>query len=104
MPDNYVSREEFENLKEKVDTLENEVNESKKLLQTIDKKIDIINEKIVNNDKVDELKLEAVEQKVEAVETRVNNLEENKKWIRNTIKTAIISIVIGAIVFVIKQM
>lgn len=93
----YVSREEFDNLKEEVKEIKKEMAESSKLLTSIDKKIDIINEKVANSDKVDELKLDAVEK-------RVNILEESQKWLRRTVMASAISIVLGAIVFVIKQM
>jgi hypothetical protein len=97
MSENYVTREEFENLKEKVVYLETEVTESKKLLQTIDKKIDIINEKIVTADKIEELKLAPIIKRIEKV-------EEGTKWLSRTVIGSIITVVIGAIVYVIKQM
>lgn len=97
MSENYVTREEFENLKEKVVYLETEVTESKKLLQTIDKKIDIINEKIVTADKIEELKLMPMIKRIEKV-------EEGTKWLSRTVIGSIITVVIGAIVYVIKQM
>lgn len=97
MSENYVTREEFESLKEKVVYLETEVTESKKLLQTIDKKIDIINEKIVTADKIEELKLAPIIKRIEKV-------EEGTKWLSRTVIGSIITVVIGAIVYVIKQM
>jgi len=95
--ENYVSREEFENLKEEVKEIKKEMVESSKLLQEIDKKIDVINEKIVLSDKTDDLRIIPLEK-------RVSNLEDNNKWMRNTILGSIITVVIGAIVYVIKQM
>ena len=48
MPENYVSREEFNNLKQEVQELKIEINENKGLLVQIDKKCDVIAERISN--------------------------------------------------------
>lgn len=42
MPENFVSREEFNGLKQEVQGLKIEMNENKGLLQQINKKIDVI--------------------------------------------------------------
>lgn len=97
MAEEYVSRTEFNQLKEDVEELKQEMSESSKLLTSIDKKIDVINEKIVTTDKVDDLKFKPLEK-------RVDTLEESQKWLRRTIVGAIITIVIGAIVYVVKMM
>lgn len=93
----FVSRAEFNQLKEEVNEIKQEMSESSKLLQAIDKKIDVINEKIVSSDKIDTLKFAPLEK-------RVDTLEESQKWLRRTIIGGIITIVIGAIVFVLKGM
>lgn len=85
MTEDYVSREEFENLKEKVIILEKELSESKKLLQNIDKKIDIINEKIITADKIDDLKFNPIEK-------RVKQLEDDQSWLWKTIIATIIGL------------
>lgn len=85
MTEDYVSREEFENLKEKVIILEKELSESKKLLQNIDKKIDIINEKIITADKIDDLKFNPIEK-------RVKQLEDDRSWLWKTIIATIIGL------------
>ena len=97
MSEEYVSRTEFEQLKKEVNEIKQEVAESSKLLQKIDKKIDIIDEKIVTADKIDDLKLTPLEK-------RVSILEDAQKWLRRTIYGGIITIIIGAIIFTIKQM
>ena len=101
MTEEYVNRKEFDSLKEEVKIIKKEFDEkmaeSSKLLQTIDKKIDVINEKIINSDEIDELKLDAVEK-------RVGILEESQKWLRRTIMASGISIIVGAIVWVVKSM
>ena len=87
MTEEYVSREEFENLKEKVVNLEDELNESKKLLQSIDKKIDVIHEKIITAEKIDELKLTPIG-------NRVKKLEDDQSWLWKTIIATIIGLAI----------
>lgn len=97
MSEEFVSRKEFEQLEDKVNKIEQEMAESSKLLQMIDKKLDVINEKIVTADKIDDLKLTPLEK-------RVSTLEDTQKWLRRTIFGGIITLVIGAIVFVVKMM
>ena len=75
---NYVSREEFVSLKEEVQSLKEEISEYKKLLIKIDKKCDVITEKIANGEKMDELKLQPLEK-------RVTKLEENHSWLSKTL-------------------
>lgn len=108
MTEEYVNRKEFDSLKEEVKIIKKEFDEkmaeSSKLLQTIDKKIDVINEKIINSDEIDELKLDAVEKRVDNVEKRMDTSEDSQKWLRRTIYASAITIVVGAIVFTIKQM
>lgn len=97
MSEEYVSKSEFNILKEEVNEIKQEMAESSKLLQAIDKKIDIIDAKIVTADKIDDLKLTPLEK-------RVDVLEESQKWLRRTIVGGVITIVIGAIVYVVKLM
>lgn len=97
MAEEYVGRAEFNQLKEEVNEIKQEMSESSKLLQAIDKKIDVIDAKIVTADKIDDLKLTPLEK-------RVDTLEESQKWLRRAIVGGIISIVIGAIVYVVKMM
>ena len=97
MSEEFVTRTEFNQLKSEVNEIKQEVAESSKLLQMIDKKLDIINEKIITADKIDDLKLTPLEK-------RVSTLEDTQKWLRRTIFGGIITIIIGAIVFVVKMM
>ena len=90
MAEDFVKREEFENLKKNVEKLEENLAASEKLLQTIDKKIDVINEKITNSDKIDELKYKPLE-------NRVDKLEESRSWLWKTVGATIIGIVIKLI-------
>ena len=93
----YVDRIEFNQLKEEVNDIKKEMAESQKLLLAIDKKIDIINEKIMTSDKVETLRLQPLEK-------RVDTLEDNQKWLRRTVIGAVLSIVGEAVVFVIQMM
>lgn len=103
MSDEPVSRAEFEQLKAEViaikkdqEEIKSGMTENSKLLQAIDKKIDVIDTKIVTADKIDDLKLTPLEKRVET-------LEESKKWLWRTVGASIITIVVGAIVFVLQM-
>ena len=78
MSEEYISRNEFNGLKQEVQELKEEVSEYKTLLMKIDKKIDVIGEKIANGEKIDELKLQPLEK-------RVTKLEENHSWLSKTV-------------------
>ena len=99
MSEDAVSRSEFNSLKEKVSTIEQERLEDIKLLQQIDKKTDVIYEKLMNSD-------EKYELKISPIEKRVSELEGNQKWLRRTLAGAIIGevlTIIGAVIlYVIK--
>lgn len=95
--EDYVSRTEFNSLKDEVKAIEQEMAESSKLLQAIDKKIDVIDAKIVTAKEIDDLKLTPLEK-------RVGILEDSEKWTRRTLFSSIVTIIVGAIVFVIKNM
>lgn len=97
MDKDYVDRNEFNQLKEEVNDIKKELAKSSQILNTIDKKIDVIDTKIVTADKIDDLKLTPLEKRVET-------LEESKKWLWRTFGATVISAVIAALVFVIKQM
>ena len=85
-----VSRIEFEALKEEVRTIKEEMSDNSRLLQAIDKKIDVINEKIITNDKIDDLKYAPIEK-------RVKKLEDGSEWLKRTLGATIIGIVIKII-------
>lgn len=78
MSENFVSRNEFNSLKQEVQELKTEMDENKKILVVIDKKIDVITEKIANGEKIDELKLQPIEK-------RITKLEENHSWLSKTL-------------------
>jgi hypothetical protein len=90
MEKEYVSREEFEHLKEIVMKQDEKINESEKLLQSIDKKIDVIAEKITSADKIDELKFKPME-------SRVSKVEANQDWLWKTVIGSILALAIKII-------
>ena len=94
MESDYVSRTEFNLLKQEVADIKKETEESQKLLRLIDKKIDVIDEKIVSSDKIETLKFAPLEK-------RVDNLEDSQKWLRRTILGSVIAMVFEAVGLVI---
>lgn len=91
MAEEFVSRNEFNNLKQEVQELKIEVNEYKGILTQIDKKIDVIGEKIANGEKIDELKIQPIEK-------RLQKLEDNQGWLWKLCASIIITGIIGAVV------
>lgn len=87
MSESFVSREEFNNLKQEVQSLKAEIDENKKLLIQIDKKCDVITERISNADKIDELTLKPMN-------TRIQKLEDTSVWLQRLLAGTIIGIVI----------
>ena len=65
--------------------------EYRSLLQQIDKKIDVIGEKINNGEKIDELKIQPIEK-------RLQKLEDNQGWLWKLCASIIITGIIGAII------
>lgn len=88
--ENYVNRVEFEALKDEVREIKEEMSVNSRLLQTIDKKIDVINEKIITSDKIEDLKYAPIEK-------RVKKLEDGSEWLKRTLGATIIGIVIKII-------
>ena len=95
MAEEFVSKIEFNALKEEVNKIKKETEESSKLLLEIDKKIDIINEKIVTADKIEELKFSPIEK-------RIRTLEDNQSWLWKTIIATIIGLAIKVVLDVSK--
>ena len=91
MSEEYISRNEFNGLKQEVQELKEEVSEYKGILTQIDKKIDVIGEKIANGEKIDELKIRPIEK-------RLQKLEDNQGWLWKLCASIIITGIIGAII------
>lgn len=91
----YVERKEFENLKEKVEKIEQQTENSSKLLTDIDKKVDGILIKLGDNEKIDDLTLKPLKE-------RITKLEDNQKWIWRTVAGTSITFIFSAIASLIK--
>lgn len=97
MADEFISRREFENLKEEVDKIKKDMTESAKILQEIERKIDIIYEKINTSDKIDDLKFAPIDK-------RIKSLEDNQGWLWKTIGGTIIGVAIKVFFDVYKSL
>ena len=86
-----VSRVEFDALKEKVESLEKITDLQTGLLQEIDKKLDVINEKVSNSAEIEDLK-------ISPISDRVGKIEDSNKWLWRTIVGAIIVILINGVI------
>lgn len=93
--DNYVNREEFEALKEKVNKIENDTEQASKLLMEIDKKVDGILIKLSDNETVNQLTIKPINE-------RIKKIEDNQKWLWRTIAGSIITIILNLIANFIK--
>lgn len=93
----FVKVEEFNALKDEVQEIKTDLMQSEKLLQLIDKKIDVINEKLTSSDTINELKIKPLEKRVE-------NLEDSQIWLRRAVLGGAIALIGEAIIFVIKLM
>jgi len=90
MAEEFVSKKEFDNLEKKVNKIEEELDNSSKLLNVIDKKVDGILIKLEDNNKIDDLTLKPLNE-------RVTKLEGNQTWLWRTIGATVIGIVIKII-------
>lgn len=101
MSEGFVSRDEFNDLKQEVQELKLEFNESKNILTMIDKKIDIITERLENTTKVSDLQNENIEtritSKLEPMQKEIDEIKDSRKWLWRTIGAVIIGIVIKII-------
>lgn len=101
MSEEFVSRDEFNGLKQEVQELKLEFNESKNILTMIDKKIDVITERLENTTKVSDLQNENIETritlKLEPMQKEIDEINDSRKWLWRTIGAVIIGIVIKII-------
>ena len=103
MSEDFVSRNEFNSLKQEVQELKIELNESKNILTLIDKKLDVITERLENTTRVSDLQNENIEtritSKIEPIKRdivtnkkEIDEIKENKKWLWRAMATTIIGI------------
>ena len=86
----YVDRKEFELLKEEVKEIKTEMNNNAMLLHTIDKKLDVICQKMESNE-------QSVNYKIEPIEKRVDKIEDSNKWVWRTVAGSIIALAVKII-------
>ena len=101
MSEDFVSRDEFNGLEQEVQELKLEFNESKNILIMIDKKIDVITERLENTTKVSDLQNKNIEtritSKLEPMQKEIDEIKDSRKWLWRTIGAVIIGIVIKII-------
>lgn len=101
MSEEFVSRNEFNTFKNEVQELKEEVGEYKQLLMQIDKKCDVITERLENTTKVSDLQNENIEtritSKLEPMQKEIDEIKDSRKWLWRTIGAVIIGIVIKII-------
>lgn len=90
MAEEFVERKEFDDLKNEVNKIREDMVETAKTLSSIDKKIDVITERLVNSDKIDELKLNPLEK-------RLTKLEDNQGWLWKAFGTALIGVLVKVV-------
>lgn len=93
----FVGREEFENLKTEVAEIKEDLSKSSELLINIDKRTDIILEKLDNISTVYNMRIEPLKKDIEKNSEDIKELKDNSKWLWKTIATTIIGIVIKII-------
>lgn len=87
MTEECVKRTEFENLKKEVDNIKVEITDSRRLLQAIDKKIDVIDQKLASAEEIDNLKLTPMQKEIDEI-------KDNNKWLWRAIMGTIIGLAI----------
>lgn len=93
----FVSREEFENLKLEVAGIKEELSKSGELLINIDKRTDIILEKLDNFNKVSNIQIEPLKKDIIKNAEDIKEIKSNNQWLWKTVGTTIIGIVIKII-------
>ncbi len=103
MSEDFVNRNEFNNLKQEVQELKIEMNENKGILTQIDKKIDVITERLENTNRLSDLqnenietritsKIEPIKKDIATNKKEIDEIKENKKWLWRAMATTIIGI------------
>lgn len=106
--EDFVSRTEFENLKKEVADIKTELNKSTEILSKIDKKTDIISERLESSDKLSDLQNENIETRITAKikpiekdiaqnKQEINEMKDNSKWIWRTLIGGLIGLGIKVI-------
>lgn len=98
----FVSREEFENLKSEVAEIKEDLSKSSELLKNIDKRTDIILEKLDNFDKISNMQIEPLKKDITKNTEDIKEIKSNSQWLWKAVGTTIIGIVIKVVFDVYK--
>ena len=98
----FVSREEFENLKSEVAEIKDDLSKSSELLKNIDKRTDVILEKLNNLDKVSNMQIEPLKKDIAKNTEDIKEIKSNNEWLWKAVGTTIIGIVIKVVFDVYK--
>lgn len=98
----FVSREEFENLKSEVAEIKDDLSKSSELLINIDKRTDVILEKLDNLDKISNMQIEPLKKDITKNTEDIKEIKSNTQWLWKAIGTTIIGIAIKVIFDVYK--
>ena len=98
----FVSREEFENLKSEVAEIKEDLSKSSELLINIDKRTDIILEKLDNFDKISNMQIEPFKKDITKNTEDIKEIKSNNQWLWKAVGTTIIGIVIKVVFDVYK--
>lgn len=98
----FVSREEFENLKSEVAEMKDDLSKSSELLKNIDKRTDIILEKLDNFSTVYNMRIEPLKKDISKNTEDIKEIKSNNQWLWRTSLGIILSIVIKIIFDVYK--
>lgn len=85
MPNEFVSREEFNNLKLEVAEIKEEMSKNSEVLQSIDKKTSIIFEKLDNFEKVSNMQIEPLKKDITKNTENIKELKSNAQWTWRTL-------------------
>lgn len=99
----FVSREEFENLKSEVAEIKEELSKSGELLINIDKRTDIILEKLDTFNKVSNMQIEPLRKDIIKNTEDIKEIKSNNQWLWRTSLGTIIGIVIKIIFDFVKM-
>ena len=93
----FVSREEFEHLKSEVAEIKDELSKSGEMLQNIDKRTDIILEKLANFEKVSGMQIEPLKKDIIKNTEDIKELKANSQWLWRSLLGTIMGIAVKVI-------
>ena len=97
MSEDYVGRTEFNNLKQEVAEIKDNMKKNASLLVDIDKKVSSIVTKLENANTIEDLKLKPITDKAFDLEKKIEKVEGNQTWLWRSLIVAGIGVVCGII-------